>query len=186
MNPTYWVRAGGADLRCPCLLSPESEDEISGCFKSARAPLLGIPGGRYSDCELGTRRAASRVHNADCTFEPAISNKGGRERPFNGVARIPRLGGPHLGGLGQHPKEMNSAGTGESTFSKYMADQIVRGGNQPMSVRHEHQAGWLTFRLDNQRRRLAPIPAGWASADDATIRSYLDSAQVMSDSTRPQ
>ena len=85
-----------------------------------------------------------------------------------------------------HPKEMNSAGTGESTFSKYMADQIVRGGSQPTSVRHEYQAGWLTFKLGDHRRRLAPIPAQWESADDATMRSYLDSAQEMSDSTPPR
>jgi hypothetical protein len=79
-----------------------------------------------------------------------------------------------------HPKERNSADTGESTFSKYMADQIVRGGNQPSSVRHEYEAGWLTFKLGGQRRRLAPIPADWERADDDTLRRYLDSSQEMS------
>ena len=75
-----------------------------------------------------------------------------------------------------YPRGANSAGTGESTFSKYMADQIVREGSQPTSVRHEYEAGWLTFKRDDERRRLAPIPADWEQADDARLRGYLDSS----------
>ena len=85
-----------------------------------------------------------------------------------------------------YPKGANSSGTGESTFSKYMADQVVRGGTQPSSVRHQYEAGWLTFKSDDQRRRLAPVPAEWETADEATMRGYLDSAHESPESTPPR
>jgi hypothetical protein len=84
-----------------------------------------------------------------------------------------------------YPKGANSAGTGESSSSKYMADQLFRGGIQPTSVRHEYEAGWLTFKFDYERRRLAPIPPRWESADVATLRGYLDSTHNSAESTQP-
>jgi hypothetical protein len=83
-----------------------------------------------------------------------------------------------------YPKGANSAGKGESALSKYMADQVAHGGSQPTSVRPQYEAGWLTFKFDDERRRLAPIPAQWEIADDATLREYLDSAHKSPESTQ--
>lgn len=84
-----------------------------------------------------------------------------------------------------YPKGANVAGKGDSVLSQYMADQVIREGNQPSSVRHQYEAGWLTFKFNDERRRLAPVPAQWESADDATLRGYLDSAHVSPESTQP-
>jgi hypothetical protein len=36
--------------------------------------------------------------------------------------------------------------------------------------------GWLVFMADTERRRLAPIPAGWADLDDSHLLRLLDEA----------
>jgi hypothetical protein len=40
-------------------------------------------------------------------------------------------------------------------------------------VSKKREAGWLTFTTARERRRLSPIPDGWDSADDATLRALL-------------
>jgi hypothetical protein len=84
-----------------------------------------------------------------------------------------------------YPKGANVAGKGDSVLSKYMADQVDRGGRQPTAVRHRYEAGWLTFKFNDERRRLAPIPPRWESADVATLRGYLDSTHNSAESTQP-
>jgi hypothetical protein len=84
-----------------------------------------------------------------------------------------------------YPKGANVAGKGDSVLSKYMADQLDRGGRQLTSVRQRYEAGWLTFKFNDERRRLAPIPPRWESADIATLRGYLDSTHNSAESTQP-
>ncbi len=95
-----------------------------------------------------------------------------------------------FGGIWQawdtYPQGADSAGQRESAFSKYMANLPTRGGRQPTTVRDQYEAGWLTFKFRNARRRLSPIPADWESADDATLRGYLDSAHESPDQTPPR
>lgn len=45
------------------------------------------------------------------------------------------------------------------------------------NVRPQYALGWLTFQTRALRRRLAPIPTGWESADDDQLREYLRVAQ---------
>jgi hypothetical protein len=40
-------------------------------------------------------------------------------------------------------------------------------------VRAPLAGGWLTFMAGKQRRRLIPIPAGWADAPDDDLRELL-------------
>jgi len=84
-----------------------------------------------------------------------------------------------------YPKGASVTGKGDSVLSRYMADQVDRGGRQPTSVRHEYEAGWLTFKFNDERRRLAPIPPRWESADVATLRGYLDSTHNSAESIQP-
>ena len=37
-------------------------------------------------------------------------------------------------------------------------------------------AGWLLFTSGQERRRLAPYPAGWRLADDALLRCWMNDA----------
>ena len=75
-----------------------------------------------------------------------------------------------------YPKRADDAAQAESAFSKYVANLVNQGRSAPTSVRSQYQAGWLTFKLDNARRRLAPIPSGWESADDTTWWLTLEAA----------
>lgn len=36
--------------------------------------------------------------------------------------------------------------------------------------------GWLTFQAGDDKRRLSPVPAGWATATDAELADYLSHA----------
>ena len=45
------------------------------------------------------------------------------------------------------------------------------------------QAGWLTFESGGQRRRLAPIPAGWEETSIDRLRMYCSVAEAL-DSAR--
>ena len=38
-------------------------------------------------------------------------------------------------------------------------------------------ATWLCFAADNKRKRLAPIPNDWATADDSKLLDYCKEAQ---------
>jgi hypothetical protein len=39
--------------------------------------------------------------------------------------------------------------------------------------------GWLTFQSGNERRRLSPIPEGWAALSDATLRELAAKAELV-------
>jgi hypothetical protein len=47
------------------------------------------------------------------------------------------------------------------------------------NVRPQFAAGWLAFESGSERRRLAPIPAGWTEADDAALGEMLAQATVI-------
>ena len=40
-------------------------------------------------------------------------------------------------------------------------------------ISKKREGGWLTFTTVSERRRLSPIPDGWDSADDVTLRALL-------------
>jgi hypothetical protein len=44
--------------------------------------------------------------------------------------------------------------------------------------------GWLAFRCGEERRRLAPIPDGWTTADDPLLEVYCRGARVVLDGPR--
>jgi hypothetical protein len=44
-------------------------------------------------------------------------------------------------------------------------------------VRHTLQGGWLTFQSQSEKRRLAPVPLYWVSADDEELRRLLKTAK---------
>ena len=74
------------------------------------------------------------------------------------------------------PSSLGHLTKGESAFTRFVATTAKREGKEPTTVREQYAEGWLTFRLENARRRLAPIPAGWDGADDSTLQRYLNSA----------
>ena len=44
-------------------------------------------------------------------------------------------------------------------------------------LRPQFREGWLTFEHDDVRRRLSPIPDGWADADELELRRlFIESA----------
>ncbi|HEX8672097.1 MAG TPA: hypothetical protein VF710_09420 [Longimicrobium sp.] len=45
------------------------------------------------------------------------------------------------------------------------------------NVRPGFEGGWLGFECEAERRRLAPVPAGWEEASDDDLRSMLARAQ---------
>jgi hypothetical protein len=44
-------------------------------------------------------------------------------------------------------------------------------------VQQELQAGWLAFQCGEQRRRLAPLPAGWDEMSDHALLSLIEQAR---------
>jgi hypothetical protein len=46
------------------------------------------------------------------------------------------------------------------------------GGNRG-SVASEYSNGWLCFASDGEKRRLAPVPVNWMSANDSQIAEWL-------------
>lgn len=44
------------------------------------------------------------------------------------------------------------------------------------NVRSVYAAGWLGFESSTERRRLHPVPDGWADADDDTLCAWLRAA----------
>ena len=47
-------------------------------------------------------------------------------------------------------------------------------------ISKKREGGWLTFTTESERRRLSPIPIGWDSADDGTLRALLAVADRIS------
>ena len=45
------------------------------------------------------------------------------------------------------------------------------------NVRPGFEGGWLGFECEAERRRLAPVPAGWEEASDDDLRAMLARAQ---------
>ena len=45
------------------------------------------------------------------------------------------------------------------------------------NVRPGFEGGWLGFECEAERRRLAPVPAGWEEASDVDLRAMLARAQ---------
>lgn len=68
-----------------------------------------------------------------------------------------------------------------TALGKFMESLPKTDGQQPLSVRQRYVHGWLAFKWDNDRRRLAPIPAGWEESDVETLRRYLASAEIVAD-----
>lgn len=75
-----------------------------------------------------------------------------------------------------HPSGIGHLTKGDSAFTRFVASTAKREGRERTTVREQYAEGWLTFRLADARRRLAPIPDGWEHADDSVLRRYLDSA----------
>ena len=46
-----------------------------------------------------------------------------------------------------------------------------------IGVREELSAGWLCFLSETEKRRLAPIPAGWQQLGDDALRELLVAAK---------
>lgn len=72
-----------------------------------------------------------------------------------------------------------------SALERFMANQPVHEGMQPAGVRPRFQSGWLTFACGDERRRLAPVPAGWEGADEETLKRYLLTSEQIDPSVSP-
>ena len=42
----------------------------------------------------------------------------------------------------------------------------------------EYREGWLVFESQSEKRRLAPVPAGWSDLSDAALSALCDAATV--------
>ena len=47
------------------------------------------------------------------------------------------------------------------------------------TVRHTLSGGWLTFETAGEKRRLAPVPLYWVSAEDAELERLMHTATVV-------
>src|SRR4051794_13945821 len=47
-----------------------------------------------------------------------------------------------------------------------------RGGDRRATLAPQLRQGWLAFRNDNERRRLAPIPANWEEATNDQLERW--------------
>ena len=72
-----------------------------------------------------------------------------------------------------YPKGGGHIGLGESRFSTFVAEMAKLEGRELRTVRSQYASGWLTFKRGSERRRLAPIPDAWETADEAALRIYL-------------
>lgn len=45
-----------------------------------------------------------------------------------------------------------------------------------LAIAPELAHGWLAFRCDTERRRIAPIPSGWSTATEEELRQLLGRA----------
>lgn len=51
--------------------------------------------------------------------------------------------------------------------------------DRTVNVRAPYAAGWLSFECETERRRLQPIPDGWAEASDDEIARWLHDAECI-------
>jgi len=62
----------------------------------------------------------------------------------------------------------------------------VGGGAGQLRVRGEYQAGWLAFECEAiaARRRLVPIPEGWADGSEEQLRRWCADARRLTPRSR--
>lgn len=48
-----------------------------------------------------------------------------------------------------------------------------------LRVSPQMREGWLAMRSDTERRRIAPIPVGWAELDDAQLVALVQRAELV-------
>jgi hypothetical protein len=46
-----------------------------------------------------------------------------------------------------------------------------------MAVASEYSQGWLCFESEGEKRRLAPVPAGWQEAGPDRLSTWLQAAR---------
>jgi len=54
------------------------------------------------------------------------------------------------------------------------------GADRRTALAPQLRHGWLAFRSEGERRRLAPIPAGWEQAPEEALERYCRTAQPVS------
>jgi hypothetical protein len=92
---------------------------------------------------------------------------------------------PPSGG-NRHIRCIESGFTDTSTVMAYR--EFIDGGGvawrawdtypgSAANVRPGFENGWLGFECESERRRLAPVPAGWERASDDELRAMLTDAQ---------
>ena len=54
------------------------------------------------------------------------------------------------------------------------------GSDTPVETEPDLRRGWLAFRRPFERRRLAPVPAGWDDLDDRALIGLLTKARLRS------
>jgi len=51
------------------------------------------------------------------------------------------------------------------------------GGHRPVGVAAIFQNGWLCFESEEEKRRLAPVPAGWADSGSEQLQAWCQAAK---------
>jgi hypothetical protein len=68
-------------------------------------------------------------------------------------------------------------------------DYVGDRRRKPFVLTPGMETGWLCFQSAEEKRRLAPAPAGWETCDEATLGTYLSMARPVSprvgDGARP-
>lgn len=50
---------------------------------------------------------------------------------------------------------------------------------QSSQVMDGYEAGWLTFECEGEKRRITPVPDGWADASELQLLGYLAAAKIV-------
>jgi len=61
-----------------------------------------------------------------------------------------------------------------------------RGGDRRAALSPQLRHGWLAFRHDDERRRLAPIPANWEEASTEQLQRWCAAAETVVEVRRQQ
>jgi len=56
---------------------------------------------------------------------------------------------------------------------RVLGDRRTQLGSTRGNVASEYSNGWLCFASDGEKRRLAPVPVNWMSANDSQIAEWL-------------